>query len=267
MSGHSIRTVNAIDLGLPQYSENILLRSGFEAIREELFPEYSSEEFRKRYELMLQTNGSSVAQSPSTNKRGAEMFWVTDNLAPIGVLVLHFYSWELLAPQICFLAKHNSKGEILNIKLARFEQLVNAPTPPKLVAELSSFWVNPEFRGKGIGRLLFEKTLSVFEDTLKNGDFSFTAARGKLGKDTGQKIFNYLLATEEKVNGKNENTNQINITGIEVDVDNLSQAVGIDCRNLPVHPDSLATFVLAQKNNMQVLGYFRTTSTLLGRLW
>lgn len=243
------------------------LHPALEAVRQELFAEVSPVEFQNRYLRLLATDGCAVAQEPGVTKRGAEAYWIRGNQSPVAVLLIHFYGWSTLAPQICFKAERDSGSGIVDLALARFEDLVRLRTPLRLAAELASFWVVPTLRRQGLGARLFEKYLEVIGRLLHSGDLAFTAVRGELGKEKGQAIFQHLLACEERANGRDPETGVVRITGISVSPDALGQALGFDCRYLRIHPASRATAILAEKSGMEFLGYFRTTSTLYGKLW
>ena len=267
----SIKRIHAPDLtimknGVTYWNEH----PAMESIRRELFPETPQTEFLKKYFKYLSIDGQKFLKSPFEYQRGGEAYWISTDTEVVGVLILHFYKWETVAPQICFRAEIDypeGKMMVKRLELTRFESLFNTNTSTKLLAELSSFWVHPQYRGQGYGKELFGKALEVFGTLLRDGDIGFTVARGALGKQQGQKIFHHLLDTEEKANGRDPITNLVKITGISVDTDILSRQLGFDCRYFPIHPDSLATVAMAGKSEMTFRGFFRTTGSIFGKLW
>ncbi len=239
---------------------------GLEAVRQELFANFSPQEFQKRYTRLLATDSQKVAQAPEVNSRGAEAFWIKNGDVPIAVVILHFYYWQILAPQICIRASCRN-NEIVDLGLTKFEELIKSQSIPRLAVEVASFWVTPAYRGQGLGKFLFKKALAVFDKFLNKDDYGFTAAKGKLEKQKSKVIIQYLLANEEKINGRSSKTGQVCITGLMVSVEELNRALGLDCRYFPIHPDSTPTAILARRASMRFIGYLKSTSSIYGKVW
>lgn len=243
-----------------------LMHPGLEAVRQELFTRLSPKEFQNRYTKLLTIDSQQVARLPQVNNRGAEAYWLRNKSDPIAVLILHFYNWQILAPQICFQAdRQNSKN--ISLRLARFEELVKPQFTSRLATELSSIWVAPDHRGRGLGKFLFKKALEVFNTFLGKGDYGFMAARGKLGNKKSRVINQYLLANEEKVNGHSPVTGDVHITGIKIPVEELNETLGFNCGYFPIHPNSISTVVLAERADMKFIGYSKFTNSIYGKVW
>lgn len=262
MPGWIIEPITVQDLGKPPFQ----FHPALEAMRRELSRQLSAEEFHRRYIKLLSTNSRQVAQAPEVNGRGAEAFWIRKGDDPIAGLIVHFYSWPILAPQLCFRATRVG-DQNLTLSLCRFGNLLELRVAPRLAAEVSFLWVAPLFRQRGLGNLLFQKGLALFDQCLTPNDLGFIAARGRLGKPVGEAIFKYLLAHEEQANGRSSETGNIHITGIPVSVQQLNRDLGIDCRYFPIHPDSVASTLLAERANMRFVGYFRTTTPIYAKIW
>jgi GNAT superfamily N-acetyltransferase len=261
-----IERISGSDLSNQIRKEVPPAHSVLEAIRQELLPKLAPEEFRDRYSSLLGTDSQKVSQAPEVYSRGAEAYWIRNESTPIAGMILHFYNWQVLAPQICFRAERRDNENAI-LSLAKFEHLAALAFTPQFAAELSFLWVAAGYRRQGLGRLLFQKSLDIFGKFLKKHDFGFVAARGKLGGEEGQTIFQYLMANEEKKNGRSPDTGQVRIAGLGIPVEELNNALKIDCRYLPIHPDSIATAVLAQRANMRFIGYFRSTNSIFGKSW
>jgi len=246
--------------------EALPVHPGLEAVRQELFAKFSPNEFQSRYTKLLATDSQKVARAPEVNNRGAEAYWIRKGATPIAVVIVHFYSWQILAPQVCFLASRRN-GENVSLGLARFDGLVKPQSTPRLAAEISSLWVAADHRGQGLGKLVFKRVLAVFDSFLGKGDLGFTAARGKLDTDKGQAIFHYLLDNEERVNGRSPENGQVRITGLTVPIEEIDIALGFNCRYLPIYPDSVPTAILAERAGMRFMGYFKNTSSIYGKVW
>lgn len=265
MTGRTIERITTADLtGLADKSSEA--HPGLEAVRREFFTDLSPKEFHRRYLELLAVDSQSVRHAPDLNPRGAEAYWIREGANLIAVTILHFYTWQALAPQICFQVDRNGDA-IASIRLVRFEMLVNLDPPPCLAAELATIWVAPESRGQGIGKLLFEHGLHLFDTFLGDRDYTFTAVRGNLGKEKSRELFQYLLANEEMVNGRSPDAGEVLITGISVPIVELESALGLDYRYFPIHPDSIPIAILATRANMRFIGYFKSANAIYARVW
>jgi len=239
-----------------------------EILRLEFFQSRKPEEYRARYTSLLEVGGDAVRENPKSNRRGAELFGILGRKSPTGVLLIHYFDWELLAPQVYLAVAEANDEKLVALRLAKLHQIVPKEVNARLAMELAYFWVGETLRGQGLGRLLFEFFLDRAAAILSEGDFVFTLQLGSLGyTDLGQKVQAYMLQREETVNGKNEETGLVNITGLVIPVEEIKVGVGIDLRRILPHPKAIATGILAQKFGMEFLGFSKNLGRLFGKAW
>ncbi len=230
-----------------------------------VFSHLSHSEFIERYSNLLNIDGNSVLANPEANLRGAEAFIMQSDSSVLGILIIHYYDWRILAPQLVF-AIDRTDNVVTALKLMKFEQLFKLTTPPRISAEIAAIWIRPESRQVGLGGALFQHGMSMIANILGSGDVVFLTTKGLLSKDISDAIMNYLLATEKAANGLEPNSNNVRITGIPVSLDELENSIGSDFREFPVNPTSSSVRGFAERAKMHFLGY-RRISSLYGKIW
>ncbi len=233
-------------------------RSILGRIKRELAGGIELNKFIQRYESLLDVDGQKVKTSPATHPRGAELYVVRGEQI-IGFMLLNFYSWDILAPQICIKVEGNNLQKTFSLK--PFSGLTILPHKPELASELFIIWVEPAFRRAGIGRALFTEAINIIDGFLSRGDIMFLTVRSGLKKRESAALFAYLIEEERKANGEDSAGNVI-ISGVQVDAESVFARTGVDCNSIPVHPDAVAAEILSKQAGLQFIGYSNKTSAI-----
>lgn len=231
-----------------------------EALRAEFFARVSPQEYSESLQALLAVPGRQMYGS-SRPKKGGDLYTIYDCNVLVGVLLNKFYAWETIKPQLNFRPRYEN-GQVYWMSLAHFESMLPSRNGRKVVGELAYFWVNPSYRGHGIGTQLFDLALSEFRKILKRGEVVFTLAMGCFSGDpTGPNLQRYLLDRERLANGTREG-GMVKVTGVEVSARRILKDQGLDVTRLTTSPGSVATEVLARKRGFTFRGYSKNLSIL-----
>lgn len=128
------------------------------------------------------------------------------------------------------------------------------------VGELAYYWVSKEYRGKEVGRMLFEKPIEHFVANSEGYKLVFTTAMGvSAGKDAGKNLLRVLLKNEKAANGVDGDVMVI-IGGERLDFNIIQELIDIKNSDFCVREQSLATPKLAITNDMEFVGFSKNLS-------
>lgn len=207
---------------------------------------YSSDIVNERY----------LNEYPDKNTKIFGVF--DDDLNLIGGMTLKFYLWEKLRKQYFFKIDSDHIQNKTLISVEHIENIVKNNFPEidindiKISIELDSFAVKSELRGKGVGKVLFEKFIKEAKNSPSSPIFAFTIVLGKYSKlKIGEFFMKYFF---------NGNTN--------LPKQKLPLKETLKFLNLPydifkVNEDSYGTLVLSKKFNFKFLGFGK----YLGETW
>jgi hypothetical protein len=220
-----------------------------------------TEFYRHRKDLSFEEAIKKIRDNLICRKEIAVCVVYEDKVLGIATYIIHTY--EQLKSQIYIEA--NYVGEKLSqIRLSSFEGLLHQKNIaqeglPKAAGFAYSI-VAQDFRGKGLGNILFKKRLDGLLHNQEVG-IVFTIPRGPYVQSAISKsLTSFLLRAEESINGRKEDDNLVTITGVWVDSASISDFMNlpIDCLNF--YSGSPATIKLASKYGFVPIGFFRNLS-------
>lgn len=239
---------------------------GVELLRQEFFPRRDPRTFREHYLTLLAAGGNDVKNK---NKQGgAELYGIVKEDGLVAVLLVLFYDWAVLSPQLFFAVKRGGESQkIESIRLIKLRDLVPQAKGAKMACELAYFLVSDRLRGRGVGRVLFEYFAVRANEVLKCGDFLFTIQLGLHSyTDIGQRLMSYLLQREELLHGRDSVSGLVNVEGDYFPIADANAHLGLDLSEIPPHPSSGATAPLALEHRMVFLGFAKHLGWLFGKV-
>ncbi len=165
-------------------------------------------DYEKKY--LQYTKNIDISPLMNFELRRITNIWViTENKQILGAMTLNFYLWESIENQYFFYTDSNNHIKISHIVAKKFKNIIDEKihpvNKPTLSIELGYYAINNEFRGKGYGRLLFNKFIQEVESLNYDGKIAFVTALGYYAlSPMGEQLIQYLI--NENVNNENENT-------------------------------------------------------------
>lgn len=233
-------------------------------LAQEFFPENPDEFIRKMVKLLKRRaalkNPLQVIQSLG---RTAELFAAKEDREITGVLLMKYFPWTLLAPQLHFVCQD---GSIFLCPLADLVVKNFGRVPLVAAAELSYFWVDPDLRGQGLGRLLFDGFHQRCQEIISPNGLTFTVAKSTSAKTKkGSRLQHFLLQVEAERNGFRTDGTSI-VTGVAVPLDWALKQTGVEEQDFLVHPWSFATKTLAQEFKFDFLCFNKNLGSLYAKV-
>lgn len=230
-------------------------------LRKEFYGRFTEAEYQEAMQSDLRFSSTDIRAGNST--KATDMFVVRDNQSIVGILVLKYFAWELIAPQLYFECVTEA-GKSIGIRLRPLKTLISFTThETKFVGELSYFWVDQAMRGKGLGSFLFNQSIAQFHSILSVSDIAMTLSLGnQVSTGIGGKLKKAILELEESVNGIDEESGLIKVKGEVMYADRVRADFGLHLSDILSSERSKATEVLAIKHAMQFLGYSSNLSLL-----
>jgi len=223
------------------------------------FQRYSYDEFSEKMRVDLEFDANSLVAS-SEIQRATDIFYIRTENSVVAFLVLKFYKWTLLGPQL-FFEVVDSDDEVTAFRLKRFNELVTSGGTN--AGELAYFWVDPALRGQGVGRLLFDYAVNFFQSLLTPLDVAFTLAQGnKAHLAIGIELRDAIIEFEKQANGVSEETGLPVITSRPFPVCRVEDVLGFPTGEIDTTLGARATKSLALKRGMNFRGYSRNLSLL-----
>ncbi|QQG47875.1 MAG: hypothetical protein HY044_02195 [Candidatus Woesebacteria bacterium] len=108
-------------------------------LRAEFYGKYTEEEFLEMMRKDMENDSQSLINS-SEIQRATDVFFVREEEIVVAILMLKYYKWALLGPQLFFEVLSDSQITTA-IALKPFNQLV--VSDGLHAGELAYFWVNP----------------------------------------------------------------------------------------------------------------------------
>jgi GNAT superfamily N-acetyltransferase len=233
-------------------------------LRASLFRSYTPDAFRARY-VDLFTNVNDLTADPESHPRAAEAAVIGGGPSARGVVLIHYYAWPLIAPQLC-IRPIPERGRVQAIALAPFHQLVATPQTPRIVAEIAGLWVKPAYRRQGLGRQLYTYALGRIKAVLGARDFLFVAVRGRYTRARSTMISECLFAAEQAAHGLDPESGKPWVSGLPLSAASLRLRLTIAPDQLPVHPTAVGSLSLVRNDGYSFLGFSRSLNPMLGRL-
>jgi ribosomal protein S18 acetylase RimI-like enzyme len=165
-----------------------IAKPDLDGLREELFPQYSSNAFQAKY-----TDLWVAADMVEKKQRSAEIFTLQDQHNHIGFLILHYYDWRLLAPQRVIGAKKISGGQDYMIWPARMRTLRTLDSVLGRAAEIAGVWVRPDHRRRGWGTTMLQFAWDRIVNEIAQTRFVFLSARGNANREIGTAVYARIL--------------------------------------------------------------------------
>lgn len=234
-----------------------------EALRAEFFARIDPADHVANMQSLLTVPGRQM-YSRGNPVKGGDLYTIRNSDVLVGVLLNKYYAWDKIRPQLNFRPRID-RGLVDSFSLASFESMLPSGNHRRVVGELAYFWVNPAYRGHGIGTQLFDLSLKEFNAILKRDEVVFTLAMGCFsGNPVGPELQRYLLDKERQENGARSDGSTI-VTGVEVSAMRILKDHGIDVTRLTTSPGSKATEILARKRGFCFRGYSKNLSILYTR--
>mgnify|MGYP000020586732 CR=1 FL=1 len=219
---------------------------GIEAVRKELFPNNTPDEFVKKYASLLKNKDS------MKNGRGADIFALYWEEKIVGMSINHYYDWQLLSPQRCF--RLTIEGNSCEITPSSFGDLVGDSPKINSVAEIAAIWVSPEFRGRKYGEKLFSHSLQVIQKQLQGQGVIFLAVRGVGSRDEGNRLFESLSGDKKSV--------FLSPSSLSICSEEITEKLALSPSIFHTHKESQAVISLSSKNHFRHSGFFLACSSI-----
>lgn len=179
-----------------------------------------------------------------------------------GVSTWKFYDHQQLAPQLYFQPKFE-KNTLKSLRLRSFEHLVHDNdfrADYQTYAELAYSAVIEQFRGQGLGGILFTERIKKIKEQNPSA-FMFDLARGDFSRlpDIKTRITDFMLQREEQQNGRFEN-GKIKVTGTWVPIELVNSHLSLDLSQLNENSGAQATIYQCKKNGFRFIGFSRNLS-------
>ena len=178
-----------------------------------------------------------------------------------GVATLKEYAFDQIAAQLFIDAKYQD-GYLESIRLKPFGQLVaehGYPGEYTTAEELAYVTVVQKYRGMKLSGELFQ----FFTDQIarkRNPSLIFTIARGDFAHSGVQSLLtNYMLDVEKDKNGLRED-GKVKVTGVWIDTEQASAAVGYVLANITPYSGSSAAIKTIEKYGGKPVGFYRNMS-------
>ena len=234
-----------------------------EALREEFFARVDPAGYVSSMYNLLAVPGRQMYSSGNPAK-GGDLYTIREGDTLLGVLLNKFYAWDKIRPQLNF-RPHIVGGLVDSFSLASFESLLPSGNHRRVVGELAYFWVNPTYRGQGIGTQLFDLSLAEFSAILNRSEVVFTLAMGCFScNPIGPELQRYLLERERIENGIRVDGTTV-VTGFKISAMRILKDHGLDVTRLTTNFGSKATEILARKRGFSFRGYSKNLSILYTR--
>jgi predicted N-acetyltransferase YhbS len=232
-----------------------------EILRKEFYGRFTEDEYYQTMELDLKFSSQDIRSGNSA--KATDMFVVRDAQTVIGVLVLKYFAWDIISPQLYFEAVEKT-GKLVGLSLKPLKTLIpEVIDNTQLVGELAYFWVDPSMRGKGMGSFLFKQAIQQFRLILSAHDIAMTLSLGsQVGSGVGRKLKQAMLEFEQKVNGMDQETGRINVRGEIMSAEVVHANFGLTLTDIQSSDRSKATEILALKHAMKFRGYSSNLSLL-----
>lgn len=190
--------------------------------------------------------------------KASRAFLFTDGVVEMGASEVGIYSWDRLGNQLVFQTDNDCMW------LSKMNRVLPGLDPGELAVEFAYFAVEPDYRGKGLGSVLFSQSMCRVLEEVEKAECLFTIAQGVYaGTGKGQRIKEHLLGVERQINGIDAHGLAV-VKGVPVSLGVIEDLFEIDRRDLRVRDESIATVKLAQRMEWQRLGLATNLSPIYG---
>jgi len=229
-----------------------------EMVRKDLYQKYSSIAFHEKFRNLM-SNTSTDCQP----QRYAEMFCAKEGKTFVGIVIIHYYDWKIVSPQICYKFGY-STGVGNYLSLSKFSNLIQGDLHNiKQVADIATIWLTPQFRRQGIGECLFTKAVRIINKKLTPQDYYFLAAVSQIKPDISEQIFNLMVELEGlSVTDISQKQTETNFAKVPLSL--ISDRIGLENINFDVREGSKAIEGFALSQGMEYIGHFRNFSKIFG---
>jgi GNAT superfamily N-acetyltransferase len=193
----------------------------------------------------------------SHGERNSKIFGIFDPQGDhVGGLIVKYYPWQKLKKQLYFHPAKNENGEVKTLSVESIASIIEKKLSPKeeiqLGIYLSYFTIKEDLRGKGLGRLLFQKFIEEVKSNPESCKLAFTITLGKYSMiPLGETLMKYLLEGEGR-----RFSNRTKFSEVAKSMDLPKDLFETDPRSYP-------TKVFAKESGFTFLGF----SKYLGELW
>lgn len=149
-------------------------------LAQEFFPENPDKFIQEMLKLIERCQDCDKPIQPTKLfGKTAELFALVEDEKIMGVLLMKYFLWTLLTPQLYFVCQN---GHIFLSPLSNLVVQHLGVSSSLAAAELSYFWVETNHRGHGLGRLLFSKFYKRCQEILSLNALAFTIAKSTRAK-------------------------------------------------------------------------------------
>lgn len=250
--------INRVDFNKPDG----VVRAALLILQREFYPEEDLSALLNKYRDLTKKDGLELVSSPETTQRGAEVYLFGRKEEPIGVLDLHFYRFDVIAPQLYLTENTDEKGKASYLSLKHFGEIINKEEKPEFVGELAYYVVAKQERGKRLGSLIFQQGIKRIKELINGKGLLLTIAKtNSTNPEAGRRVTEYLLHREKELNGLDKDRKVI-IKGIPVSIEEIQRSTGVDCTGLNTERMNSHTSYLAKKHGMEFICYSKKLSSV-----